>query len=330
VAGESDDGGTSPEDQGRIGAIGEGETVRLQVEGVSALTFDDGSPVRAASAIAPFGNGWLIVQDDATHAAWRRPGSVTAVRVVDPVDGVETFSSAAGTKHLKPDFEAACAVPVDGEPAVLLLGSGSTAARMRASLVSLRATGPAFLVADLAPLYRRVAAALGLREVQLNLEGACRVGDRLRWFQRGNSAAGVPTACVDVGLAGLLAAVTGAAVDQVEVTDVRRYDLGAVRGVTLAVTDAVTLPGDRVLVSAAAEDTPNPVDDGPVVGAAVALLADDAVLAVAELPPVSGSTPKVEGLAVREATADGIRLLAVVDADDPAVPSQELELSLRW
>ncbi len=305
--------------------------MRVRVDGATALTFDDGSPVRAASAVAPFDDGWLIVQDDATHAAWRRAGSVTAVRVVDPVDGLDVFGSAAGTKHLKPDFEAACPVPVDGGPGVLLLGSGSTAARMRASLVTLRATGPVFRVADLTPLYSRVAAALGLRDDQLNLEGACRAGDdRLRWFQRGNAAAGVPTACVDLGLAGLLAAVTGAATDEVEITGVRRYDLGAVDGVALAVTDAVALPGGQVLVSAAAEDTPNAVDDGPVVGAAVALLDDGAVLAVAELPAPAGGVLKVEGLAVRSATDDGARLLAVVDADDPRVPSQELELSLRW
>ncbi len=110
--------------------------MRVEVESSSRLTFSDGSPVRAASAIAPLGDGWLVVQDDATHAAWLRPESVTAVRVVDPVDGLEVFSSSAGTKHLKPDFEAACAVSVNGIDGVLLLGSGSTGARMRASLVT--------------------------------------------------------------------------------------------------------------------------------------------------------------------------------------------------
>ena len=293
--------------------------MRLDVTAVAALTFDDGSPVRAASAIAPFGDGWLVVQDDATHAAWVRPGSVTAVRVVEPVGGHEVFSSAAGTKHLKPDFEAAC--PAAG--GVLLLGSGSTAARMRASLV----TGSGFTVADLTPVYRTVAAALGLRDDQLNLEGACVVGDRLRWFQRGNLVAGVPNASVDVDLAALTGAVTGTGgADRVEVGDVRRYDLGTVAGVALAVTDAVPLPGGRVLVSAAAEDTPNAVDDGPVVGAALAVLGDGGVLDAAEFPV----TAKVEGLAIGEPAADGLRLLAVVDADDPEVPSHWLELLLRW
>jgi hypothetical protein len=295
--------------------------VLLEIEESSALTFDDGSPVRAASAVAAFGDGWLVAQDDATHAAWLRPGTVTPVRVVDPVDGLEVFSSAAGTKHLKPDFEAACAVP-GGE--VLMLGSGSSPARMRASLVG----GDGFVVAGLRPLYLAIAAALGLREDQLNLEGACLIGDRLRWFQRANLAAGAPTASADIDASALLAAVRGeTASDKIDIHDVRRYDLGTVGGVALAVTDAVTIGDGRVLVSAAAEDTLNAVNDGPVVGSGIALLGADGE------PPIYAALPdaeKVEGLAVREATADGVRLVAVVDADDHDIPSRRLALRLHW
>ena len=276
--------------------------------------------MRAASAVAPFGDGWLIVQDDATHAAWKRPDGIRPVRVVEAVGAYETFSTAAGTKHLKPDFEAACAVS-DG---VRLLGSGSTDARMRVSLVTLGADGPACRVTDLAPAYRRVADALGLGAGGLNLEGACLLGDRLRWFQRGNAAAGVPSAGVDVGLPGLVGA------GPVEVGEVSTYDLGTVHGVTLAITDAVALPGGRVLGSAAAEDTPNAVDDGPVVGAVMALLDDRGVIDVAPVPESGSGAFKVEGLAVLEVTPDGLRLLAVVDADDPDAASAELSLRLRW
>jgi len=295
--------------------------MRVTMDEPRELRFDDGLPVRAASAVARFGDGWLVAQDDATHAAWLRDdGGAGRVRVIPPVDGHETFSSAEGTKHLKPDFEAACPAG-DG---VLLLGSGSSPARMRASLVT---PGRGFLVTDLAPLYRAAADALGIAGDGLNLEGACVVGDRLRWFQRGNSAAGVPSASVDVDLAALLAAVRGTAgADRIEVGGVRRYDLGTVAGVALAVTDAIALPDGRVIVSAAAEDTPNAVDDGPVVGAAVAVLADGRAPVVAALP----RPDKIEGLALRAYDADGVSLLAVVDADDPAVPSAALTLRLAW
>jgi hypothetical protein len=344
--------------------------MRLVVEERQALSFPDGSPVRAASAVVPFGGGWLVVQDDATHAAWLRAGAAEPVRVVAAIDGLEVFSEVAGTKHLKPDFEAACSVTVDGAEAALLLGSGSSPARMRASLLRLDATGtPYFVVSDLTPAYRAVASAIGLADDQLNLEGACIVGDRLRWFQRANVAVGAPSVCADVELTALLSAIAGPPRDHDlaatagpardhdlaatagpardydlaatvgsgpdhdlpwvapaatagRVGPVRHYDLGRVRGVALAITDAVPVAEGLVLVSAVAEDTPNAIDDGPVVAAALALLDDFGVRAIAELP----GAPKVEGLAMIEPVEDGVRVMAVVDADDPAAPSERLTL----
>ena len=111
---------------------------------------------------------------------------------------------------------------------------------------------------------------------QLNLEGAARHQDRVRWFQRGNLAVGIPSASVDLSLEALVDAVLGrTAAADVPVGRPLRYDLGEVEGVGLAVTDAVALPDGRLLLSAAAEDTPNAVDDGPVVATALALVDDD-------------------------------------------------------
>lgn len=85
-----------------------------------------------------------------------------------------------------------------------------------------------------------------------------------------------------------------------------------------------------MLLSAAAEDTPNAVDDGPVVGAAVALVHDAELLAVAPLTAGGDVVHKVEGLALRAAGPAGVDLLAVVDADDPLLPSVELDLRVTW
>jgi hypothetical protein len=305
--------------------------VRAEIESVGDLRFDDGSPVRSASAIAPFGDGWLVAQDDATHAAWWRPDGVRPVRVLEAVDGHEVFSAAEGTKHLKPDFEAACEVTIDGEPAVVLLGSGSTSARMRASLVRLTNGSTGFDVVPLNPLYHHVAEALGIGIDLLNLEGACRTGDTFRWFNRGNLTAGLPSASVDVDVAELVAALTGSlAPEEVKVANRHVYELGDVDGVGLAVTDAVALPDGRVLLSAAAEDTPNAVDDGPVVGVALALVHGDEPLAVAPLSAPDGSVYKVEGLGLHDIGNRGLDLIAVVDADDPSVPSTELTVRLDW
>lgn len=311
--------------------------MHVEVESVRALRFDDGTPVRAASAIAPFGDGWLVAQDDSAFAAWKTGASVTRLRVLPSVEGLDYFSERKGTKHLKPDLEAACEVRVGDAPAVLLLGSGSGPARMRGVLVrgGPRPKPPTVLVTDLAGLYARMAAALGVAAAAVNLEGACRVGDALRWFHRGTRSAGLPagsaSASVDLDLATLMAALLGSGhVDDVRLGRVREYGLGEVAGVGLAVTDAVSLNDGRVLLSAAAEDTPNAVDDGPVAATALALVDDDAVLDRVAIPEVDGEPPKVEGLMLLETTADGVRLLAVVDGDDPDAPSPELVLRVRW
>jgi hypothetical protein len=302
--------------------------VQVEVESVRTLSFDDGSPVRAASAIAPYAGGWLVAQDDSTHAAWVTPGSVTRLRLLPPVEGLDEFSERDGTKELKPDLEAACEVLVDGVPAVLLLGSGSSPRRMRGVLVR---EGADVLVADLTGLYGVLAGALGIDLAALNIEGACRVGPSLRLFQRGNLAAGLQSAGLDLDLHALVAAVVGRGeVDHVPVLRVQGYDLGEAEGVGLAATDAVALPGGRVLLSAAAEDTPNAVDDGPVVATALVLVDDDEVLDTTPLPEVDGRPHKVEGLVVQEHLEDGLVLLAVVDADDPDAPSPELVLRVRW
>jgi hypothetical protein len=107
------------------------------------------------------------------------------------------------------------------------------------------------------------------------------------------------------------------------------YELGSVAGVGLAVTDAVALPDGRELLSAAAEDTPNAVDDGPVVATALVLVDGAEVLDAAPLPEVGGCVHKVEGLALRSVRDGEVRLLAVVDADDPGAPSARLELRVR-
>ena len=285
--------------------------MRVDVTDAWPLRFADGAPVRAASGLARYAGGWLVLQDDSTHACLWDGSSAAPVRLLPAVEGRDLFQDADGTKHLKPDLEAVVALD---NGSVLALGSGSTPARMRA--VALGATS---VTIDLTPVYGRVAEALGIAADQLNLEGACLVGTTLRWFQRGLPSAGAPTASVDLDLLALLAG-------DAEVTGVHRYDLGAVEGVGLAVTDAVALADGRVLVCAAAEDSPTTYDDGPVVGSALALLDGEAVLATVALPRLDGQVLKVEGLGLVDESGGRLDLVAVVDADDPLAPSTMLGL----
>lgn len=303
----------------------------VQVSGAERLRFEDGRPVRAASAVVPLGDGHLVVSDDATHAAWLRPGEpATRVRLLPPVDGHDVFDEESGTKDLKPDLETACEVTAHGAPAVLVMGSGSSPRRMRWCLLRLADGRPDVVVADMAAVYASVATALDVDPQELNLEGACIVGGSLRWFHRGLPSAGLPSGSVDLDLGAAVAAALG----EVGAADLRvgrplHYDLGSVGGVGLAITDVVTLPDGDLLACAAAEDSPNARDDGPVTATALARIRGDRVDEVVPLPDLDGSVLKVEGLMVIDADASAATLFAVTDVDDPDAPSRAATIVVR-
>jgi hypothetical protein len=94
--------------------------------------------------------------------------------------------------------------------------------------------------------------------------------------------------------------------------------LGEVKGVRLTLTDVSAYGSDRLLISAAAEDTDNPYDDGAVLGSVLGCYS----LAHGEMTLVSlDGAWKVEGV---EALDDG-RILMVTDGDDPHLPALLLE-----
>ena len=69
------------------------------------------------------------------------------------------FDEESGTKVLKPDLEAACRVEVDGEEAVLLMGSGSSPRRMTWCLLRVVDGVPDVTHTGMSELYADVARA---------------------------------------------------------------------------------------------------------------------------------------------------------------------------
>ncbi len=81
--------------------------------------------------------------------------------------------------------------------------------------------------------------------------------------------------------------------------------------------------------SAAAEDSPDPRDDGPVVASALARIRGDQVQEVVLLPTLGGGVIKVEGLMVLDADERQTTLFAVTDVDDPDAASWATTLRVR-
>ncbi len=277
--------------------------------------------VSAASGIAAPG-GWLyvVVDDEAGLGVFPREGDAAGRLLALPGEPLP-HDPVARKKH-KPDLEALCVLPPhDGAPhgALLGLGSGSAEPRHRGIRWPLDAHGALrgeALPVDLAPLY----AELGRHFAQLNVEGATVCGDELLVAQRGNSADQINAIAV-LDLAAALATLAGGgAVEPEALRSIETHELPELNGVPATFTDLAALPDGRVLFTACAEATDDPVRDGEFVGAVVGVLGGSA----APLEPAH----KVEGVwPVRG--GDRIELLLVADADDRAIPAPLLHVALE-
>lgn len=271
----------------------------LQARIVSIVPLAD---VHAGSALVWYEGRLLVVQDDANSAIWVDPASGRTERLVLQGSGEQL------EKSQKPDFEVAFLGPGKN---VTILGSGSSPLRRRRAVVDLD-TKTVRIVEENA-LFEALEKALG---VVPNLEGGIIWQHALRLFHRG---AGADTsAMVDVNL-GVLAG------EPPHIVAVTPFDLGGFDGVPLHFTDATSL-GERLVYLAVAEDTPNAIDDGPIVGAALGFIEDRRAI-WSPLFEASGvvSTRKVEGIAI---DSERGTVYGVTDPDDPGKAAELLIIEI--
>jgi hypothetical protein len=150
-----------------------------------------------------------------------------------------------------------------------------------------------------------------------NIEGATVSDNELRLLQRGNRRH-PQNAIVRFPLPYVLAALAaGAPVEALPPSAIDFVDLGLIDGVPLCFTDGASLPDGRMVFSAVAEDTEDPYNDGPCVGAAIGIAAADGQVRFLDR---LAQAHKIEGIAAR-VVGDSIHLLLVTDADDAGVPA---------
>lgn len=292
--------------------------------------------VRSGSALIALGKRLVVVQDDihALALVGLEPWSVGPLLLPPGPGGSRRFDDFRGNKALKLDLEAGFILEGAGPPFLLALGSGSTPRREVAARVDLRgdSVGPARLI-PLPGLYANLREITAFSGSELNLEGAFQVGGRVGLVNRGNGAAAGGQAPTDaVGWLALEPFMRYLDAPESEppppLLDVVSWDLGQVEGVRLTFTDALPLPtGKSLLYLAAAEDSPDAVQDGPVLGGAVGVLGTDGGR-WARIRNMDGSwsRAKVEGLAP-DPFRPG-RILAVTDPDGAWEPAELLRIRL--
>jgi hypothetical protein len=281
------------------------------------LASEVGAPwVRAGSSLARFGKRLMMVQDDALWLAWwDEAGGLRADALPSDRTGQRLFDD----KRRKPDFEAALVL---GER-LLVLGSGSLPSRERIAVLDGR--GVASIV-EATALYAALRAEPRLADRQLNLEGALLDGPRVVLYSRGNAAALAGAGGFDASVE-LVAAELARYLDAPDqppptLHDVQQYQLGAIEGVRLSLTDAALRAGRRFYV-AAAEASPDAVADGQVLGTSFGVLDADARYVLIEAEDGTLLRDKVEGLA-QGAGPD--EWLAITDPDDAGRPAELLTL----
>lgn len=287
--------------------------------------------VRAGSSLTWFENRLAVVQDDANFIALIDPehGRVDALPLPAGEGGLRQFDDVRGNKGLKLDLEACLTVPGPDGDLLLVFGSGSKTGRE--SIVTVSASGT-IEITPATGLYRRFRATKAFSGSELNLEGVVFTDGWVRFFNRGNGEARdgflpLDAAC-DIAWSELEAYLRAPEFHRVpELHRVVQYELGTLDGVRLTFTDATATHCGMFYV-ASAENSPDAVTDGSVAGSAVGVLEEGGRCRWTELRNADGGmcSAKVEGICAARSTNG--RIYLVTDADDPALPSELLEVTL--
>ena len=320
---------------GELEAIVE-SCIPLRYAAGADATVDRPALVRSASSLAWVPGGIALIQDDANFVGVFDPNGARTRAIALPPghEGLRLFDDRRGNKAYKLDLEACVAVEHERDTLLVALGSGSTPRRERVVLVrGWSRESPDVESLHLPRLYQALRAEQEFAGSELNVEGALVDGDRLRLFSRGNGAPrdGVlpVNATCDLDLPAFLAHVLAPDRQPAPaLANVMRYDLGTLDGVPLGFTDAALWRGGT-LYTAAAEESPDAVRDGRVVGSVVGTLERDGATRWSPLMEPSGRLfdGKVEGVVVSPDASDC--LYVVLDADDPEAGSLLCTVRLR-
>ena len=306
-------------------------TRELRYDSRENLGEDRPDHVRAASGLAFVGGRLAVIQDDAAFIAYVTDTEVTAHALPRGAGGRRRFEVGLGNKMEKLDLEACVAVGDE----LWAFGSGSAPAREKIAVI-----GYATRLHDAGPLYRRIREEL---EGEINIEGAALVGhnidvastipspvDELWLFHRGNTGPDdlgpAVVRCPRVAVARWLAGEGPVPY----ITRSERYDLGSADGHRIGFTDAVEA-GGKVFYLAAAEASPNAIDDAQTVASQLGVIelgAGGAPTSHVRATPflIDGKPAKAEGLAFDPKNPHHAWI--ALDPDDVDKPAQLVEVEL--
>lgn len=225
-------------------------------------------------------------------------------------------------------------IAMDGGPILVAIGSGSSRAREQIVIVQ-GDSRPRIIGA--AALYEALRANASFAGSELNIEGAAFLpGGVLRLFQRGNGAPRGDRRPVNA-TGDLDWGVLWSFLNEEErarppaLCNIVQYDLGQTEGIRFTFTDATLAGSGAIVYLASAEDSPDAVQDGEVLGTSIGLIETDRARWTHLLDERGQKLKeKAEGVALDPGNPSCAWLC--IDPDDPDRPSDlcEVELSGSW
>jgi len=274
--------------------------------------------IAAASSLVRHAGLLLVVADDELSLAIFDEDDLGDGHLMDILEG-RLSPDEDERQEDKPDLESLALLPPFGQfshGALLAVGSGSSDKRMRGSLVPLGRDGHPVDDArpvDLGELY----AGLSQEVKELNIEGCAALDDTFYLAQRGN-ADDSEDALIALDWSSLAEDLSaGRPLSPDAVRGVKTYDLGKLHDVDLSFSDLSPIEDGRLAFSSSAEASGKDGGDGKIVGSALGILRPGGDIEYHE--PVN-EVVKVEGVDARLGD-EGVEILIVMDADDPAHPS---------
>jgi hypothetical protein len=287
----------------------------------------------AASGLVQVKQRFYVVADDEHHLGRFKTVPDAPIKLLRLFPG-DLPVAEKKRKAQKPDLETLATLPsMPGYPhgALLALGSGSKPSRERGVLLALDAKGrvgkdggPPPKPIDLSGFYKGLRSSVPL----LNIEGCFVANGVLHLLQRGNQS-DARSACIRLDWHQAQAWLLGEDNETPQAVQLNTIDLGSpdpAHGVALSITDGCSLPAGAWAFSAVAENTKDSYHDGPCLASAIGIV--NASNKVVQLHLLQGA-PKVEGIAA-QVVGGQLVLSLVTDADDPAIASQLLQVTLPY
>ena len=278
--------------------------------------FSEDSSVSALSGAACVGDDLYLVGDDVGYLLKTdRKNNINRATNFEKIPLFEQPKHTTLTvfsKKTKPDFEALSCIRFDGQPQLLVMGSGSTENRKKALLYN-PADHQVHVLLDTSD-YDFLEHCLALTGgADLNIEAVCSDQNNLYIFQRGNINRFHGVLVFD-----LIQIQNGKSLE-CALKKSFNLTLPELEGAASGISDAYFFVEKNLIVATAAvEQTLNTYDDGAVLGSFILVLSPEGKILFTHLIQDSkGQTLaiKVEGITWLESTSDGEVFLLVTDSD---------------